>query len=172
MPWPVSTGRSLTQCSQPVLLSVRPSVRSFCDYDISKTDELIVLQIGTGTPRGNEIKWWTFVARDHRINPWKGPSLCFFLFWNLCRLKEMMSSAWIVCSLRLFHLLTTRSEKKWSAVVSIALALPSCCYRFQATGCWRISWPWNLRYGSLKMVLFESLGTVSYSHSIVTMSVS
>ena len=112
MPWPVSTGRSLTQCSQPVLLSVRPSVRSFCDYDISKTDELIVLQIGTGTPRGNEIKWWTFVARDHRINPWKGPSLCFFLFWNLCRLKEMMSSAWIVCSLRLFHLLTTRSEMK------------------------------------------------------------
>ena len=39
-------------------------------------------------------------------------SILVFLSFSKCRLKEMMSFAWIVCSLRLFHLLTTRSEKK------------------------------------------------------------
>ena len=39
-------------------------------------------------------------------------SILVFLSFSKCRLKEMMSFAWIVCSLMLFHLLTTRTEKK------------------------------------------------------------
>jgi len=39
-------------------------------------------------------------------------SILVFLSFSKCRLKETMSFAWIVYSLRLFQLLTTRSEKK------------------------------------------------------------